>query len=285
MIAPNLAALKLIVSVVVCWLASSAIASAQEGNPGNPLEATLILDVGWFFMSTDTRVRVDGESSAEVGTDIDFDDTFGIGDFDRFRVEGLWRISKRHSLRAMYFENNRSAHRDISRDVNFGGETFPVGASVAARSELTIIQVSYDYAFLRRENYELAGGIGLHMLDMGLSLDATVTSTGGSASGTIVEDATTTAPLPVVGLRGIWRLPHDFYISAQAQYLYLEFDPYSGSLLDVKASLVWQATPRVGIGVGYNDFRFRFDIDDEGDFNGRLRWNYGGAIAFASVMF
>ena len=40
----------------------------------------------------------------------------------------------------------------------------------------------------------------------------------------------------------------------------------------------------VGIGVGYNDFGFRFDIDARGDFDGRLRWNYGGAMAFATFM-
>ena len=30
---------------------------------------------------------------------------------------------------------------------------------------------------------------------------------------------------------------------------------------------------------------FRFDIEDAHDFDGRLRWDYGGAIAFASFMF
>jgi hypothetical protein len=108
---------------------------------------------------------------------------------------------------------------------------------------------------------------------------------GARISGNIGEDATTGAPLPVLGLRWLWRLPKNFYLTAQVQYFYLEFDPYSGSLTDLKASLVWQVTNHVGIGVGYNDFGFRFDIEDQGEFNGRLRWNYGGAVAFASFMF
>ena len=48
---------------------------------------------------------------------------------------------------------------------------------------------------------------------------------------------------------------------------------------------MWQATDRLGIGVGYNDFGFRFDIDDEGDFSGRVRWDYDGALAFVTFMF
>jgi len=264
------------------------VAHAAENAPAverNPLEAKFIVDVGYFFMSTDMRVRVDGETTAQAGSDVNFDDTFGIGDFDRFRAEASWRIAPRHLIRGMYFQNNRHATRSIERDVTFRDETFPLGATVDARSELTVAQLSYEYAFLRRDNYELAGGIGIHYLDMGLSLGATISAQGNQASRRADENASTSAPLPVLGLRWLWRLPYNFYVTAQMQYFYLEFDPYSGSLTDLKATVVWQATDHFGIGLGYNDFGFRFDIDDRGDFDGRLRWDYGGAMAFATFMF
>ena len=38
-------------------------------------------------------------------------------------------------------------------------------------------------------------------------------------------------------------------------------------------------------GIGYNDFRFSFDVDNADDFSGRLRWNYGGAMLFVSAVF
>jgi hypothetical protein len=277
---------RIAVALIASPLTLASLGSAQA-DERNPLEAKFIVDAGWFLMSTDMRVRVDGETSDELGSDVDFDDTFGIGDFDRFRAEGSWRIAPRHIVRAMYFQNNRSGTRTIEQDIDFQGATYPVGATVNAGSELTVAQLSYEYAFLRRENYELAGGIGVHYVDLGLTLDATVTSQGGTASRSIDGDASTQAPLPVLGLRWTWRLPYNFYVSAQAQYFYLEFDPYSGSLIDLKANVVWQMTDHVGIGVGYNDFGFRFDIEDEGerDFNGRLRWDYGGAMAFATFMF
>jgi hypothetical protein len=251
----------------------------------NPLESKFIAAVGYFFMSTDMRVRVDGETSNAVGTDVDYDDTFGIGDFDRFRADLSWRIAPRHVLRGMYFQNNRHATRSLEREVDFQDETFPVGATVDARSNLTVAQLSYEYAFVRRDNYELAGGIGIHYVDMELSLDATISAQGNQASRRADAGASTSAPLPVLGLRGLWRLPHNFYITALAQYFYLQLDPYSGSLIDLKASVVWQATDHFGIGIGYNDFGFRFDIEDRGDFDGRLRWDYGGAMAFATFMF
>jgi hypothetical protein len=138
--------------------------------------------------------------------------------------------------------------------------------------------------FRRRENYELAAGIGVHLLDATLGLNATVTTDGGSTSRELSESGSTDAPLPTLGFRGVWRLPHDFYITALAQYFYVDFDEYVGSLSDLKATVVWQATPHVGVGLGYNDFRFRFRLDRK-HFDGRLGWDYGGAMAFVSVMY
>jgi len=257
-------------------------AAAQDLNA---LNARFIFDAGWFFMSTDTRVRLDGKTTDQRGTDIDLDETFGLDDEDRFRVEGFWRFADRHALRLMYFENDRRSTKTIARDIRFGDETFPVGVSVTARADLKVGQLSYDYAFLRRPNYEVAAGIGVHMLDLGLDLKGTLQGPSGSVTRALDEDARTTAPLPVLGLRGTWSLPHNFYITAQAQYFHIEIDPYSGGLTDLKATLVWQATDHFGVGIGYNDFGFRFDLDDEGEFDGRLRWDYGGAFAFASFMF
>ena len=270
---------------ILCVLSCGLWSSFAQAEESNPLDAKFVLDIGWFFMSTDTRVRVDGNDSSQIGSDVDFDDTFGLGDFDRFRFDGQWRISGRHSIRATYFENNRSGSRSLTRNINFGDETYTVGTTVAAESNLTVVQVSYDYAFVRKETYEIAGAVGLHTLDMSLGLDATLSSGGGSISRRASESASTAAPLPVLGIRGLWKLPHDFSISAALNYFYLDFDRYTGSLTDLKASVVWQPLPHLGFGVGYNDFKFRFDIDDKGKFSGLLRWNYGGAIAFATLVF
>jgi len=265
-------------------LAIAANAEAQEQR--NPLDASFIVDAGYFFLSTDMRVRVNGETKQDTeGSDVNYDDTFGIGDFDRFRVDGLWRFADRHSIEATYFQNNRSASRSIDKDIEFKGELYPVGADVAAQSNLAIAEVSYQYAFMRRENYEIAAGLGVYYLDLKLKLDATVAVNGQTNTRNLDTSASTQAPLPVIGVRGTWRLPHNMYIDAHAQYLYIDYDPYKGRLVDLKASFVWQCTDHVGIGIGYDDFRFRFDIADRPRFDGTLKWNYGGALAFATVMF
>jgi len=265
--------------------AAGLLASFGASAADDPLTARFTLDAGWFFLSTDTRVRVDGETSDNIGTDIDFDESFGVGDVDRFRFDGMWRFAKRHAVRAMYFENNRRGSREQSRDIIFGDTTFPISATVAAKSELRVMQLSYEYTFHRRENYEIAGSFGVHMLEAGLGLSATVDGPGGGGAVALDEQAKSKAPLPVLGLRGLWRLSDKFYASAQAQFFSADIDEYSGTITDLKAQIVWQFAPHIGLGLGYNDFRFSFDVDNADDFSGRLRWNYGGAMLFLSATF
>src|ERR1044071_197679 len=110
---------------VATLIGTSMLGAVHAADERNPLEATFILDAGAFLVSTDLRVRVDGEAG-ERGSDVDFDESLGLDDFDRFRADALWRIVPRHAIRAMYFENNRSATHSIDRDINFRNATFPI---------------------------------------------------------------------------------------------------------------------------------------------------------------
>ena len=272
------------ISAALLGIACIATAQAQDRNP---LNATGTLDVGGFFLSTDIRVRLDGETTGQVGDTVDFEDTFGLDRFERFRIDGLWRIKGGpHSVRGTYFDSTRSATNELTREIDFGDETYPVGATTTGRTQLKVLQLSYDYAFSRHDSYELAAGIGLHMLDFKVGLDAVIVTGGGggTAARNISESGSSSAPLPMLGMRGVWKLPHDFYVSGLAQFFYIDYGNYQGSLSDLKLDVIWQATPRFGVGLGYNDFRFRLDIDKP-RFDGRLRWDYGGAMAFASFLF
>jgi hypothetical protein len=272
---------KFLISIALVSL--TAISSAHAAD--NPLDARFGLDMGWFFLSTDTRVKVNGETTQLPGSDIDFDSTFGVDDTDRFRLDGMWRIATRHTIHALYFENNRSGTRDMTRDVNFGDHTYPIGASVTANTTFRVMELSYDYAFIKRDNYELAAGGGFHMLDMGLSLEGTLTGPGGTVTGTIGDSASTKAPLPVIGARGLWRISDKFYASAQAQFFYISFENYNGGLTDITGKIVWQVMPHLGLGLGYDSFQLRFKVEDQGNFDGRLKFGYGGAMVFATATF
>jgi hypothetical protein len=248
-----------------------------------PLEQKFNLSAGVFVLDTDTRIRVDGEN-AEIGTDVNLDDEFGFGDQNRLRVDGYWRFFDRHKVRFMYFGSRSEESRSISEEIDFRGETFPVNATVRAEFKTQIFELAYEYSFMRRDSFELAGTFGLHNLEVTTSLSGEATSTVGAGGIDVSRTAKGNGPLPVIGIRTLWAFSDHWYMDFQAQYFGLQFDEYDGHLQDLKLTFVWQPTKYFGVGVGYNDFSTKLDVDGA-RFDGSLRFGYGGPLAFLSVGF
>lgn len=258
------------VAVVVAAL----VVVSGQAQASDPLTDRFSLGLGGFLLTTSTQVRVDG--SAQTGTEFDVEEELGFNDTDRFRLDAYWRFRPRHKLRVMYFDTRRAASRQIDREIIFRDTVYTVDTQVDAGFDTTVAELAYEYAFLQRDRYELSGTIGIHNLRFDLSL---------SASGTPeVSSATAAGPLPVLGVRGIWRFTERIYADVQAQYFQISLDPYDGSLEDYNASLVWQAFEHVGFGAGYNAFVARVDVEDD-RFNGHLRWRYDGARIFIVASF
>jgi hypothetical protein len=259
-------------------------AALAEDKAPSILTDQFQLSLGTFVLDSDTEIRFDGDTS--VGTPVDWEDTFGGGDQTRFRVDGHWRFgdSGRHKARFMWFNSSRDGSKTIDDEIEFGGEVFPVDAKVDAEFSFDIYQLSYEYAFLKREQYELAGSIGVHYTSLSASLSAKAATSNGTLAGDIEREGDVDAPLPVIGLRGLWALPHDFFVDAGAQFFALSIDEYDGNLQDYRVMVTWQPKKWLGIGLGYN--QFSVDVDVDGDkFNGSLDWTYRGPLLSYSAVF
>ena len=276
---PGAVAARVAAGVALVLFGTGAAMAADEPQP---LDDTFALSLASFVLSSDTKVRVDGASSA--GTEFDWEDTFGIGDATRFRVDGQWRFAERHKLRFLWFKNSNTRSKKFEQDIEWNGVVYPVNAKVKGEFDFDVYELAYEYSFLRRDTYEINGSIGLHYTDLGLALSAKAEISGGALEGDLKESASVGAPLPVIGLRGMWVLPHDFVIDATAQFFALSIDQYDGHLTDYKVTLTWQPKKWLGIGVGYNQFGVDVDVDD-GDFKGSLDWTYRGPMLFYSATF
>ena len=272
---PNFVASAMLVPALALLAPAGALA-----DPSAPLSDRVSVSVGTFMLETSTRIRVDG--STGNGTVIDGQRDLGLQDSDRFRIDAYWRFRQRHKIRLMYFDTKHSSGRTIDRDLHVGDTVFPIEARLEGSLETRVGELAYEYAFLRRDNYEVTGSIGVHNLRFALDLSASQTASGQALG--LERVAHAEGPLPVVGLRGLWRLSDRFYIDGQAQFFRLSFDPYSGRLEDYTASLVWMPFRHVGFGVGYNVFVTRLDVSAN-QFDGDLQWRYGGARIFATASF
>jgi hypothetical protein len=248
---------------------------AGTAAAGAPLEVDRFsVELGTFLVSTDTKVRVDG-TGGQQGTEFDAETTLGYSDSTRFRVDAAWRFADRHSVKAMWFDNTRSNTNVIDRTITVGDNTYPVNATINSEFNTRIFDVAYEYVFMQRESWELAGSFGLHAIKFGIKLDSQ--GTGGQAS--LSNSVSTGAPLPLFGLRGTWQLTENLRFNAAAQYFTLKIDEYSGEVLDLRADVTWMFNKHFGAGVGYNHFDFDVNIDRP-NFNGSLDWKYGGGLLF-----
>ena len=263
--------------LVVAGLAATGLASAARADDApNLLEDPFHVALGTYIVSTEPTVQLNGETTR--GDKVDFDSVLGGGDETRVRLDADWRFgdSQRHKLRALAFAVSRDRTKTIDEEIEWGGDTYPINADVKAEFKFSIIELAYEYAFLRRDTYEVAGSFGLHYTSMEASLRANEFD--------ISNEASVDVPLPVFGLRGLWKLPHNFYVDAQGQFFALSIEEYDGNVQDYRLMLTWQPKAWAGIGIGYNSFKVDIDVDRD-KFNGSLDWTYQGPMIYYSASF
>jgi hypothetical protein len=66
----------------------------------------------------------------------------GISDRTSFRLDGYWRFAERHTLRIMYFDENRSGQQTINDEIIFRGETYPINTQISARFETLVAELA-----------------------------------------------------------------------------------------------------------------------------------------------
>jgi len=266
----------------VCVLALTPLSALCQDVP-TILDDAFHVSLGSFIVDTDTKLRLDGEAGEE-GRVIDWERNFGEGDVNRFRMDGYWRFAERHKVRALVFSSSRSASRTFNEDIEWGGETYPASAVIDGEIKFSIYELAYEYAFMRRDNFELAASIGLHYTDFEASLGAEVSSGGTAANRRIDRSGNIGAPLPVLGLRGTWLLSQTFSIDVSGQFFSLTYGDIEGNVQDYRATFNWQPKRWLGLGIGYDSFSVDVDVDSD-KFRGQMDWSYQGPMIFYNASF
>ncbi len=264
-----------------CVLACRPAAAGDRGPIGQDVQ----LSLGAFFLTSGSEVRLDGEAGA--GTRIDWENEFHVDDRDQFRIDAFWRFADRHKVRLMYFENDRRKNIVLSRDIHFGDHVFPVDLDVATFFNMRVVELAYEYAFLQRDNLELSASIGIHNTKVEAGLRGTLSTTEGGGAVELVdvkEVGSADGPLPVLGLRVLWGMGHDFYFDGIAQYFVASIDAYDGHVEDYKVGITWYPLRHAGVGLGYNRFVTRLDVE-KSSFSGALKIQYDGPLAYLTVGF
>jgi hypothetical protein len=276
----SLSSATLAITVLASLLASTS-AIAAEADAGL-LNDRFMVSAGTFLLSSRTRVSVNGSGNT-TGTEVDLKRDLGLQDADRFRVDATWRFAERHKVRALYFNTSKSVTRSLSRSITVGDTVYPVNASVTTEHSTSIFEIAYEYAFMRRENFELTGSVGVHQVKFDFALSGNG-SVGSQSAQFRTETAAANAPLPVLGIRELWQFSPKWYLDAQAQYFAMNINGYDGSVTDLRVGVTRMFGQHFGVGAGWNQFVTSIGVD-KARFDGEIKWRYSGALIFLTASF
>ena len=192
-------------------------------------------------------------TSTSVGLGVAFSpvDTLGWkGEQTVLRLDGRYRFTDKHSLSMSWYRISSDGERSIQKDIEWLGRdgnviTIPVGASVTSSFGYDIVKFAYLWSFYHSDKVELSVGGGVHLTDIGINLDASVTNNGVSAS-----KADMLAPLPVVSFRLDYNVTPKLHWFLQTELFALSVGDWDGTYSDLQLGVEYQLLQNIGVGMG-----------------------------------
>jgi predicted porin len=228
-------------------------AFAQSSATWNGLPDRFQIDTGYFRLSAETQLRLDG------GDAISFEKDLGVNqDVDTFWLDATWRVGRRHQLKLGFTKTSREA-RDfqIQRDFTWGGETYQAGLKANTTTGADILGGYYRFAAYRNDRFEIgpAIGVGYLWLDAGIQATGTV----GSQSRSIDHSASKGQVTGALGAyTHAWPAKR---LVVEADFLYIKVSPgeTDASVTDWRIGADYYFHRNVGLGVQYKYDKYTYD--------------------------
>ena len=268
-----LRALLVVCAPAAVMIVPAAPARADEGILPN----TFMLRLGGYaIQGASTIVRLDAENA--VGAYLDFQETLG-GDARStvFRLDSLYRFNDHHALGFAWYEVKFSGSRVLSKDIEWGGISYPANTQVDSELKFDVYKLNYQYSLFHDEEAELGASFGFHIMRVFTGIRAS----GGSTS----KSKASNAPLPVWGLFADYNFTSRFSLYYNYQFFFINYnDTVKGGLQDFLFGLEYRLFRNVALGAAYNRFSVKAEIKkDVATLNLDTSWN--GGMLYAAVYF
>jgi hypothetical protein len=290
---------RVVLLVVVAVVAAQAVgvcAETEEPEPalvyesaGEPAESTpaaegppaVELQLGGYLPAFSTNLRVDARVQGEtVGTGIDFEEALGLDEDARiWRLDGRWRVGRKSRIGFAYYRFDRSAEAIVEEDIEWGDETFPAGAGVAANFRTRMLILNYQQTLIESEQWDVAGSLGLHYFNFTTTLE-----TVGPGAIDLEASASAPAPLPMIGVDALYRASPQWRFGAKAEGLAISIGDYSGRWVDLGLTAEYFPAPHWAIGLGLNNLSIDLSADSE-NLLGELEYEQVGLRWFVTGWF
>ena len=182
------------------------------------------------------------------------------------RIRLTWDINDRHHLSLLYAPLSISSKGNLARDLVFDDGMFPSGTMLKAKYRFNSYRLTYRYDFVRREKLEAGIGFTAKIRDAAILVRDDQTK----------AEKTNVGFVPIIHLRLLW----NFHSKAG---LLVEGDALAapqGRAEDILAALVWKATDRIDLKLGYRILEGGADNDEVYNFALIHYLSLGASLAF-----
>jgi hypothetical protein len=237
--------------------------------------------LGGFITLVNSDLAIKGQERG-FGISLDLEEALGlsISSF-ALRAESAYNFGsrRRSHLRFGYFYLLRNAVKNLEREIEIGDMVYPVGTEVNSKMNLHIIRFLYEYSVFRDRRINLGLSGGLYFLPFSYSI---------GAYDIIDEDDSFVLPLPVVGFRMTVYVSPRFLIKQSWELLYAAVQNFSGDINDINMWFEYHPTAHLGIGLGFNAFRFSMSANEEfyaREFAGTFKTGFTGILLYGKYFF
>ena len=224
----------------------------------------------YWFPSLDGDIKYSDNSL--TGTKLDLKDDLGFDD-ESYPFGGIFLGVGDHHLSFSFYRAEYEGKETLTQDINFGGQTFPVGDKIKSTLDYDVYDFTYQYDVLDLENFLAGFSLGLVARVEVYDVEAKIRSETTSLS----EKEDYTAPVPMLGLNLHLGILADIL---EARVLATGMGYWDGYMVDAQAELSFTPIPYVDITAGYRTFWVDVDTNDL-----KLDYNTSGVYAGVSVGF
>lgn len=258
---------------VLAW-GSPTYAQEEEGfiAPGTE---TFKIGLGGVFNEADTTLRLD--SSSGRSGEVDLEDVAGLErNMSSVFLLANWRFAPNHRIGLQAFQVKRDATKTTSRDIQLRDSVIPAGTQLELETESRFVVVNYQYSFIHNDRLELAGIGGLYGARFKFSFNASSPPTD--------IDASTNAPLPMLGLSMDWFITPRWTVSALAEGLAVKVGDIEGRTYNVVLATDYMLTRHIGVGLGVGWVDLSLDVS-KNEFKGHVDWGMKSFFAYLQGRF
>lgn len=249
----------------------------SDAQTPSPITDKFSLRASFFRGSVETDLRLDQPGVPLSGTalsgshDLGFKSTENDG-----MAELMFRLRDRNRITADFLELDQAGTTTLTRPIVFGDQVFSPGDTVSSSLQWRVMGLTWSYAIIQNDRFELGAGLGVHLMDMDVR--------GTVPARFATYEASIAGALPTPDLESALRITRRISVTARAQYLKAALNGTSGVLGEFHADAQFRLVPNLALGVGYS--QIRLDLNSVTESNpGRVNIRVRGPELFVRASF